>query len=81
MPNVITFPTKASDGRGAHAELLMALADLRNGLTLLSLISAQAELRGEPLPTDERTSAMLDGIAQWFDTGSAASWRSASPRR
>jgi hypothetical protein len=81
MRNVIPFPLKASDGLKAHAELLMALADLRNGLTLLSLISAHAELRGEPLPTDERTSALLDGIAEWFNTGSAASWRSASPRR
>ncbi len=81
MRNVIPFPVKATDGREAHAELLMALTDIRNGLTLLSLISAHAELRGEPPPTDERISAMLDGIAEWLTTGSAANWRSASPRR
>jgi hypothetical protein len=76
MNNVIPFPVQTSAVANAATELLLALTDLRNGLTLLSLISAHADLRGERLPTDERIEALLDGIAAWLASSAATQWRS-----
>lgn len=78
MRNVIPFPTRPSATADAGAELLLALNDLRNGLTLLSLISAHADLRDEPHPSDERVKALLDGIAAWLSSSAAARWRADS---
>ena len=79
MHNVIPFPVQTSAAANTAAELRLALTDLRNGLTLLSLISAHADLRGERLPTDERVEALLNGIAAWLSSSAAAQWRSDTP--
>lgn len=72
---VIPFPVSPAANRQAHSELLTALVDLRSSLTLLSVIAAQAEQRGEPLPNDARIGALLDGISNWLNASSPPTWR------
>jgi hypothetical protein len=72
---VIPFPASPASSKAAHSELLTALVDLRSSLTLLSVIAAQAEQRGEPLPNDARIGALLDGISSWLNASSPPSWR------
>lgn len=72
---VIPFPVSPASSKAAQAELLTALVDLRGSLTLLSVIAAQAEQRGEPLPNDARIGALLDGISAWLNASSPAAWR------
>ena len=72
---VIPFPITSASNRAVHSELLTALVDLRSSLTLLSVIAAQAEQRGEPLPNDARIGALLDDIRKWLNASSPASWR------
>ena len=76
---VVPFPITPASNRAAHSELMTALVDLRSSLTLLSVIAAQAEQRGEPLPNDARIGALLDGISEWLNTSSPATWRPPAP--
>lgn len=79
--NVIPFPTPQAASGAVHSELLTALVDLRSSLTLLSVVAAQAEQRGEPLPNDARIGALLDGISEWLSASSPAPWRSPAADR
>ena len=79
--NVIPFPTPQPADGAAHSELLTALVDLRSSLTLLSVVAAQAEQRGEPLPNDARIGALLDGISHWLEASSPTQWRDAAADR